>query len=96
MVLSPGGIEQRYGHLMAVLAVPILRSAVAIWIVVGGLALALGYWVRTWTERKAVDNNDDHKEPQGPTLQIGPQIGWYIRAVDWPDTDLWESPSTRR
>ncbi len=72
---------------MAVLALLIIGKAVAIWAVLGGLTLALWHWVRTKQDAHVADSNDGHNAHQGPTLQIGPGIGWYIRAVEWPESD---------
>ena len=72
---------------MAVLALLIIGKAVAIWAVLGGLTLALWHWVRTKQEPHVADSDDGHNAHERPILQMGPRIGWYIRAVEWPESD---------
>jgi hypothetical protein len=71
---------------MAVLAVLIVWKAVAL-VVLLGLLLVVGHRLRT-KPRRDLENDGGHTALQGPVLQIGPRVGWYIRAVDWPDADL--------
>lgn len=73
-----------------VVAVLMAWKAMIMPIALGGVAFGVRHRVRSHTHPDISEGsrNGTSRAPIGPVRAAGPTVGWYIRAVDWPDAEM--------